>query len=323
MNLKQKSQIVAKMAFLVLLLLFSSNSASAQSASVSPSSAISGMRDCEKTTGNEGVEVEIIIDFSGSMSEKIGNNKKIDIARMAVKNAINGMSDEVTVGLRAYGHQSVKEAKNCTDTQLLFPFGKINREGIIKSIDSLVPRGWTPIEYALRQAKNDFSGQDKFQKVIILVSDGEETCGGDPCKAIKELKAAGFDAVINTIGFDVNDIAEKELKCIAEASRGVYRSAKDAQELNVELCETAKDMVPEPEAPVASAPIQPEPEPSASVKNESLPQKSSLGEMFSSFVSRVKSDSTLLIGLLIAVSLLVGTIALIASFVSAIRQGKK
>jgi len=57
----------------------------------------------------------------------------------------------------------------------------------------------TPIGAALDQVANDLAGV-KGPKIIVLVTDGEETCGGDPATSIKRLTAQGFDVQVNIVG---------------------------------------------------------------------------------------------------------------------------
>ena len=67
---------------------------------------------------------------------------------------------------------------------------------------------------------------------IVLVSDGIDTCAPPPvCEVAKELHEQGIDLVINTIGFNVDEEARKELSCIADAAGGEYLDADDADSL--------------------------------------------------------------------------------------------
>lgn len=187
-----------------------------------------------------GNDVEIILDCSGSMAGMIENKSKMDIAKEAISTVADEIPDSSRIGFRAYGHQSGRDAKNCTDSELIYPIGELDRSALKSKVNSLEPRGWTPIEYSLKQSKNDFSADSEFGKMIILVSDGEETCDGDPCQAVKDLKAGGFDVTVNTVGFDVGDVAEQQLKCIADATGGQYFSAKSASDLIDSLRELSK-----------------------------------------------------------------------------------
>ena len=187
-----------------------------------------------------GYDLEVILDVSGSMGAELGGERKIDIAKKAVRKIVREIPRDTLMGFRAYGHQSPRNEKNCSDTQLIYPVGKLNQDQLIEKLSLLEPRGYTPIDYSLRQAVNDFPAASEVGKMIILVSDGEETCGGDPCAAVRELRQSGFKVVINSIGFDVNAKAEQQLKCVADASGGEYRRARDAGELTKTLSDFAQ-----------------------------------------------------------------------------------
>jgi|GEM_PF-2478346 len=183
----------------------------------------------------KGTDLEIILDCSGSMAGMIGGKSKMEIAKESLTSVINQIPEKSYVGFRAYGHQYDRSVKNCTDSELIYPVGEINKQQLISKIKSLQPRGWTPIGYSLEQSKNDFPVSAEYQNMIILVSDGEETCGTDPCAKIKEMQNAGFEVIVNTVGFDVGDLAEQQLKCIADATGGEYKSVKNASELTESL----------------------------------------------------------------------------------------
>lgn len=176
-------------------------------------------------------DIEIVLDASGSMNEAVAGQPKIDIARQAIKTLIEKIPAETRVGLRAYGHQSPRDAKNCKDSQLLVPIQKIQKDDFIAKVNAITPNGYTPIEFSLLEAKKDFEAKPEFKKMVILVSDGKETCEGDPCKAVKVLKESGFDFEVNVVGFAVDAETEKELRCIAESTGGAYKGASNAQEL--------------------------------------------------------------------------------------------
>ena len=66
---------------------------------------------------------------------------------------------------------------------------------------------------------------------VVLVSDGLETCGGDPCQATRDAKAVGVDFVVHVVGFAVGEGDVSQLECIAQEGEGLSFSARNASEL--------------------------------------------------------------------------------------------
>jgi hypothetical protein len=83
----------------------------------------------------------------------------------------------------------------------------------------------------------------------VLISDGIETCDGDPCKVAGELAAAGVQTRIHAVGFDVDDAARAQLKCIAEAGHGSYFDAANAEEFKLAVSEATQVAQAEEEKP--------------------------------------------------------------------------
>ena len=110
-------------------------------------------------------------------------------------------------------------------------------------MDGAKAQGYTPIAYSLGQAANDFPADAK-ERVIVLVSDGKETCQGDPVVAAKAL--AGKGITVHTVGFVVDTAARGQLQAIARATGGSYFDAPVGPELPDTLksalnaCKTAR-----------------------------------------------------------------------------------
>ncbi len=178
--------------------------------------------------------IELILDASGSMNGKLTNGRtKISAARDAVAAFVQSLDENQQLSFRAYGHQSPREKHDCHDTQLLVPFAKLseNREKILSYTRKLNPRGYTPISFVLGLAIKDFPESFTGEKVIILISDGKETCEGDPCALATALKKAHPTLFIHTIGLGVNEVTRDQLTCIAEQTGGRYFDASDAKTL--------------------------------------------------------------------------------------------
>ena len=65
-----------------------------------------------------------------------------------------------------------------------------------------------------------------------MVSDGIETCGGDPVKVVKELKEEGIDITVHIIGFDMDDKGQKLLKEVSDEGNGKFINVYSKEELD-------------------------------------------------------------------------------------------
>lgn len=178
-------------------------------------------------TANE--NVLIILDLSKSMGETLSQGEtKFEIAKRAVNEVINSLPPEVKVGLRVYGHKSGLLGMNqCHKTDLLAPIASNNRDKIISEIEKLAPNGVTLIEYSLRKGIDDFKGIEG-PKRIVLISDGIETCNGDPCNFARKLRYSGQDIKVDVISFGkklTNFSPDSQLQCIATATNGTFNRA--------------------------------------------------------------------------------------------------
>jgi len=157
----------------------------------------------------------------------------MDAAKKAVEKLVYTMRDDMLLCFRAYGHQSKRDAHNCEDTAILVPFGRLEdvRDRIVSRCRTLSARGYTPIRYVLELASHDFPPDIKGRRMIILVSDGKETCEGDPCALAAALAAGEINLVIHTVGFGADSATKSQLQCVAEATGGRYFGASDTDEL--------------------------------------------------------------------------------------------
>ena len=175
--------------------------------------------------------VLLLMDLSGSMNAKLpGGETRLAVAQRAIKGAASQVPAQAQLSLRLYGAQSAASQKNCQDTHLAVPFGPATASSaaIVSTVDGAKARGYTPIAYSLGQAASDFPVNAK-DRVIVLVSDGKETCQGDPVLAARAL--AGQGVTVHTVGFVVDTAARGQLQAIARATGGTYFDAPNGPEL--------------------------------------------------------------------------------------------
>ena len=177
--------------------------------------------------------VEIVLDASGSMRGAAGGTSKMEAAREAVRTTVEALDAGSIVALRLYGHRLPSEPKeaSCADIELAIPFGPLDRESFIAAVESAQPLGQTPLAHSLEQAAADFGEIGDEPAAVILVSDGEESCGGDPAAVACAFAERGLDLTIHTVGFDVDAAARAQLQAVARCTGGEYRDATNAGEL--------------------------------------------------------------------------------------------
>ena len=101
---------------------------------------------------------------------------------------------------------------------------------------SLSPAGKTPLSTAVAKAAEVLDYRKK-PGMILVVTDGEETCGASPCALGKELRAAAAQLTVHVIGFRMKDYSWTgessvlEAKCLAEENNGLYLSAENKDDL--------------------------------------------------------------------------------------------
>ena len=171
----------------------------------------------------------LIIDASGSMWGQVEGAAKIAIAKDVLISLIKDLPQGMNVGLVAYGY---RRKGDCSDVEELVSLGVLDKKKLIAKIKELNPKGKTPITFSVQMTAEKLRTLED-ETTIILVSDGKETCEGNPCALVRELRQSGVRFVMHVIGFDVTDDERKQLECIAEAGGGMYYSAKNAGEFQV------------------------------------------------------------------------------------------
>ena len=143
----------------------------------------------------------------------------------------------------AYGH---RKPGDCTDIENVIPVGPVSPGSFSKMVNSLTPRGKTPLTEAVREAADVLNYRDTAA-TVILVSDGVESCNADPCALAEELERGGVNFTAHVVGFDVGRIKDQgQLSCLAEKTGGLYLTADNADELTTALKTVAAPAPPPP-----------------------------------------------------------------------------
>lgn len=174
----------------------------------------------------------LILDASGSMWGRVDGRSKIETARDVIVDLLAASPTRHKLGLMSYGH---RRKGDCGDIELLVRPARSTREAIQGAVMSIKPRGKTPLSASVIQAARVLRS-DRNKATVILVSDGRETCGYDPCQVARELEASGIDFTAHVIGFNVTDpIDLSQLQCMAENTGGQFVAAANGSELSQAL----------------------------------------------------------------------------------------
>ena len=190
----------------------------------------------QKSTGMQKEEplsrVLFVFDASQSMYARWQSDMRITIAKKLMVNLLDSLAGykNLELALRVYGHQKNYPPPDCYDTRLEVPFAPGNIPRIKQKILDLVPRGTTPIAYALEQVANDFPPCDDCRNIIILITDGIEECGGDPCNssAMLQRKGIAMKPFIIGIGRDFREAFDCVGTYFDASSELAFQKALDA-----------------------------------------------------------------------------------------------
>lgn len=186
------------------------------------------------------VNVEFILDSSGSMAETLPDGQtRIEAAKAVLRQVIAAIPEKegINVGFRVYGHEGSNteagKARSCQSTDLRVPVEGVNKQALLDEVERYRPVGWTPIALSLREAAKDFEPPAADEaNFIVLVTDGLETCGGNPCTASRLLKRSAVAVTTHVISFALSEEEQANLQCIVDESGGMLLGAGNAEELS-------------------------------------------------------------------------------------------
>jgi hypothetical protein len=182
---------------------------------------------------NAGGAVEVILDTSGSMLQPMGDQLRIDVAKDVLTDVVTTQLPAGTqTAMRVFG-----TVPGSCDTSLAIPLGPLDPASAASTVASIqaIDEVRTPLGASLEAAGTDLRGVEG-PRLIVLITDGEETCGGDPGAVISALAAQGVDIRVNIVGFAIDDPQiEQTLAAWAEQGGGQYFSATNADDLGPAL----------------------------------------------------------------------------------------
>ena len=166
-----------------------------------------------------------ILDASNSMNSTWDKQTRLEGAKEVLLQAMEKFKGvpNIEIALRIYGHQTpiTNNTQDCNDTKLEVPFSNGNIDLIKNKIRGLIAKGATPIARSLEAAAGDFPDTTS-RNVIILSTDGLESCDNNPCVIAKKLREKGVKVTPFVIGLGMDLSYLENFACI-----GSYSDAED------------------------------------------------------------------------------------------------
>ena len=158
-----------------------------------------------------------VFDASQSMLGRWQSGRKIDIAKQLLTNITDSLKDvrNLELALRVYGHQRSFPPQDCDDTRLEINFipSNIFAERVKGKLSMIRAKGTTPIARSLEEAASDFP-IDNSRNIVILITDGKEECGMDPCAVSRLFAKKGIILKPFVIGIGLDESWKDNLDCV-------------------------------------------------------------------------------------------------------------
>ena len=184
-----------------------------------------------------GGAIHLIFDASGSMLRRMEGGRRIDVARRIVRDVLErNIPDEVPVALRAFGHT---EPHSC-ETELLVEARNDNRDGVLAAVEGIqaINLARTPLAASLDAVPGDLRGFDQERQLVVMFTDGEETCDGDVEASVMALVESGVNVRLNIVGFHIDEIGlQSDFERFAALGGGEYFDTRDSAGLTSSLIE--------------------------------------------------------------------------------------
>lgn len=179
----------------------------------------------------------IVFDASGSMAGNtvqglFSDKTRIGEVRAALAEVLPGVTRFRRVGLITYGPGPYQQC----NVRLNFPPEPRASQRILRVVNAINPAGKTPLVNAVVTAAKIFE-HVSAPGTIVLLTDGEETCGGEPCELGKLMKKRSEQLTVHVVGYQLRSFrwtgpqSFLDTKCLAEETGGLYITANNRQDL--------------------------------------------------------------------------------------------
>lgn len=192
-------------------------------------------------------QIMVVIDASGSAAGRIGDVRKIDIARAALEATLRDAPLDLSLGAVAYGH---RDRESCTDVELLAAPGPA--DDALAAATTIAPLGRSPIAEATVAAAEALGGPE-VEGTVVVITDNADNCAPDPCDVIADLHERMPNITVSIVGIAIPPEEVAAIACFAELTGGTYTRADDANRFRENLADVLTEAWAEPVIPLPTA----------------------------------------------------------------------
>lgn len=156
--------------------------------------------------------VELVLDASGSMRDAVRDSTRMEVAKGAVTSLAEILPREIPMGLRVFF--------GCDDIRSVIPVGPVDRARFAEEVAEVHPAGGTPLVASLLESLEALGRAGEGARLVMLVTDGGESCGGSISEAIDRAREAATRVIV--VGIDIPAGIVEQLRTLAEGTGGVF-----------------------------------------------------------------------------------------------------
>lgn len=200
----------------------------------------------EESQLKKNYNVAILLDASGSMGALENGKTRMELAKEAINQFVDSLPEKAKVSLTVYGHKGTGDEADkevsCSTVEQVYSLSAYDSKEFTNALGEFNPAGWTPMTKAVEQAMVNLESHDGSENtnIIYLVSDGIETCGGNPVQAMEKLSDSNLSPVVQIIGYQVNNDGLTQLKEMARAANGQFINVQNQEDLKAEFKRTTE-----------------------------------------------------------------------------------
>ena len=170
----------------------------------------------------------LVFDASGSMMNLTdGGSVRIEMARAAAHQVVPAAARHRHMGLVTYGPGGQDQ---CVNIALKVPIQSDAAETILAEIDAIDTGGETPLSSAVEAAAEALDYRNR-PAVIVVLTDGDENCGREPCEIARTLAANAFRLTVHIIGFKLGSRPRFAASCFSQETGGLFVPTNSMDEL--------------------------------------------------------------------------------------------